>query len=33
MNENLDPTQNKYSQEDFEVEKQLRPLSFNDFSQ
>lgn len=32
MNENLDPTQNKYSQEDFEVEKQLRPLSFNDFS-
>jgi holliday junction DNA helicase RuvB len=32
MNENLDPTQNKYSKEDFEVEKQLRPLSFNDFS-
>lgn len=32
MNENLDPTQNKYSQEDFEVEKQLRPLSFSDFT-
>jgi Holliday junction DNA helicase RuvB len=32
MNENLDPTQNKYSQEEIEVEKKLRPLSFDDFS-
>jgi len=32
MNENLDATNNNFSNEDFDVEKKLRPLSFDDFS-
>lgn len=32
MNENLDPTKEQFTQEDLDVEKQLRPLSFNDFT-
>lgn len=32
MNENLDPTSENYSSEELDVEKKLRPLSFNDFT-
>ena len=32
MNENLDPTDEHFSPEEFDVEKQLRPLSFDDFT-
>jgi holliday junction DNA helicase RuvB len=32
MNENLDPTTNGYNSEEFDIEKRLRPLSFDDFA-
>ena len=32
MNENLDPTGEKLSQAEKEIEKVLRPLSFDDFA-
>lgn len=32
MNENLDPTTNGYKAEEFDLEKKLRPLSFDDFA-
>ena len=32
MNDNLDPTNNKYNPEEIDLEKKLRPLSFNDFT-
>lgn len=32
MNEHLDPTNNKYNSEELDLEKKLRPLSFDDFS-
>ena len=32
MNENLDPTNDNFSSEDLDVEKKLRPLSFDDFT-
>ncbi|MHC5308745.1 Holliday junction branch migration DNA helicase RuvB [Myroides sp. LJL116] len=32
MNENLDPTARHFSSEEFDVEKKLRPLSFDDFA-
>ncbi|WP_203256410.1 Holliday junction branch migration DNA helicase RuvB [Hyunsoonleella ulvae] len=32
MNENLDPTNDNFSPEEFDVEKKLRPLAFNDFT-
>ena len=32
MNENLDPTNENFSSEEFDIEKTLRPLSFEDFS-
>lgn len=32
MNENLDPTKDRYSSEELDFEKKLRPLSFDDFS-
>lgn len=32
MNENLDPTNKRFSPEDNDVERKLRPLSFDDFS-
>ncbi len=32
MNENLDPTGDNFSPEEIDVEKQLRPLAFNDFT-
>ncbi|WP_136481529.1 Holliday junction branch migration DNA helicase RuvB [Cognatitamlana onchidii] len=32
MNENLDPTSSNFSPEEFDVEKKLRPLSFDDFT-
>jgi len=32
MNENLDPTNNSYSADELDIEKRLRPLSFDDFS-
>jgi Holliday junction DNA helicase RuvB len=32
MNENLDPTTNGYNPEEFDFEKKLRPLSFDDFA-
>ena len=32
MNENLDPTNENFSPEELDVEKQLRPLTFNDFT-
>ena len=32
MNENLDPTDEHFSPEELDVEKQLRPLSFSDFT-
>jgi Holliday junction DNA helicase RuvB len=32
MNENLDPTTNGYNSEEFDIEKKLRPLSFDDFA-
>lgn len=32
MNENLDPTNEHYSPEELDVEKKLRPLSFDDFT-
>jgi len=32
MNENLDPTKQRFSAEEIDVEKKLRPLSFNDFT-
>jgi len=32
MNENLDATNNNFNQDEFETEKKLRPLSFDDFS-
>ncbi len=32
MNDHLDPTNENYSSEEFDAEKQLRPLSFSDFT-
>ena len=32
MNENLDPTTNGYNSEELDIEKRLRPLSFDDFA-
>ena len=32
MNENLDPTNERYNAEELDIEKKLRPLSFDDFS-
>ena len=32
MNENLDPTDSSFTNEDFEIDKALRPLSFDDFA-
>lgn len=32
MNEHLDPTNQKFQPEDFDVERKLRPLSFDDFT-
>lgn len=32
MNDNLDPTSDNFTPEEFDVEKQLRPLSFEDFT-
>ncbi len=32
MNENLDPTTSGYNSEEFDLEKRLRPLSFDDFA-
>ncbi|MBF2709350.1 Holliday junction branch migration DNA helicase RuvB [Flavobacterium soyangense] len=32
MNENLDPTNNTYNPEELDLEKKLRPLSFDDFA-
>jgi Holliday junction DNA helicase RuvB len=32
MNENLDPTTNGYNSDEFDLEKKLRPLSFDDFA-
>jgi holliday junction DNA helicase RuvB len=32
MNENLDPTTNGFNPEEFDLEKKLRPLSFDDFA-
>jgi holliday junction DNA helicase RuvB len=32
MNDNLDPTNNKYNPEEIDLEKKLRPLSFSDFT-
>jgi len=32
MNENLDPTNENFTPEEYDVEKQLRPLSFGDFT-
>lgn len=32
MNENLDPTSNRYNADELDLEKKLRPLSFDDFS-
>ena len=32
MNENLDPTNNGYNPEELDLEKRLRPLSFDDFA-
>lgn len=32
MNENLDPTNSRYNPEELDLEKRLRPLSFDDFS-
>jgi len=32
MNDNLDPTSDNFTPEEFDVEKQLRPLSFEDFA-
>jgi Holliday junction DNA helicase RuvB len=32
MNENLDPTASGYNSEEFDLEKKLRPLSFDDFA-
>ena len=32
MNENLDPTDENFSPEELDVEKKLRPLSFDDFT-
>ena len=32
MNENLDPTNENFSNEDLEIDKALRPLSFDDFN-
>ena len=32
MNENLDPTTNSYNPEEFDLEKKLRPLTFDDFA-
>ena len=32
MNENLDPTNNSYNPEELDLEKRLRPLTFDDFS-
>ena len=32
MNENLDPTTNSFTPEEYDIEKKLRPLSFGDFA-
>ena len=32
MNENLDPTNNNFNPEELDLEKRLRPLSFDDFA-
>ncbi len=32
MNENLNPTNNHFNPEDFDIEKKLRPLAFDDFA-
>ena len=32
MNEHLDPTQDNFSPQDLDIERALRPLSFEDFA-
>ena len=32
MNENLDPTNNRFNPEELDLEKKLRPLAFDDFA-
>ena len=32
MNDNLDPTTSNFNPEEFDIEKKLRPLSFDDFA-
>ncbi len=32
MNENLNPTDENFSNEELDLEKKLRPLAFNDFT-
>ena len=32
MNENLNPSNDNYSPEELDLEKKLRPLTFNDFT-
>ena len=32
MNENLDPTNQNFNPEELDLEKRLRPLSFDDFA-
>ena len=32
MNENLDPTDENFSPEELDIERKLRPLSFDDFT-
>ncbi len=32
MNEHLDPTDNQFSKEDNDIDRALRPLSFDDFA-
>ena len=32
MNENLDPTASNFSNEEFDIERALRPISFDDFT-
>ena len=32
MNENLDPSNNNFTSEEHDIERALRPLSFEDFS-
>ena len=32
MNQNLDPTKDNFNNEELEIDKALRPLSFSDFN-